>query len=169
MLNNTVLNHPMSIARMSLSLMMYISLILYIIYMNTAAELLPFSLSGKEQREVFREHHPEIQNMLNVDQVLPYLNQHKLLTIEEQEELQNLFPKRSQVISRLVIWIPRKGSDALWTFMVCLKSSSDGTAHGELVTVLQRSVDEMIKRRGQENTGTGKFRFQYHVLYVPIS
>lgn len=47
-------------------------------------------------------------------------------------------------IDMLLKWIPKKGSDALARFIVCLRKSADGTGHDELATLLE---DEIRKVR----------------------
>ena len=91
--------------------------------------------------------------MLDLEQIFPYLNQHKLLTNSDQEVLQSPFYSRNDKITRLVMRLHRKGSNALWRFIICLRSSVDGTAHNELASELQSAVNEELTRKRVETTG----------------
>ena len=92
--------------------------------------------------------------MLDLEQIFPYLNQHKLLTNSDQEVLQSPFYSRNNKITRLVTRLHRKGSNALWRFIICLRSSADGTAHNELASELQSAVNEELTRTPLAPTST---------------
>lgn len=107
------------------------------------------SPTPKQQTEILRACHPDIQSLLDLEQIFPYLNQCKLLTDTEREEMQspiNIY-NRTQKIARLVEFLPRKGSDALQRFIECLKSSTDGTAHDELAEKLYTEAEQVLTRK----------------------
>ena len=108
--------------------------------------------------------------MLDLEQIFPYLNQHKLLTNSDQEALQSPFYSRNEKVTRLVTRLHRKGSNALWRFIICLRSSADGTAHDELASKLQSAVNEELTRRPLAPTSkiipTVQSRFTYNNYYI---
>ena len=110
-------------------------------------------LTPEEQQEVLNAHHPEIKNFLDLEQIFPYLNQKNLLTDMEREELHGLVYNRNQKIRKLVSWLPKKGSDGLQRFVVCLRSSVEGTAHQELADALQEAAQEVVVKRDDTTTG----------------
>ena len=79
-----------------------------------------FSLPAKTQEEILGRYHPDVQNMLDLEQIFPYLNQHKLLTNSDQEVLQSPFYSRNDKITRLVmrLHIYYSGVAALITFFM---------------------------------------------------
>lgn len=124
------------------------------------------SPTPKQQTEILRACHPDIQGLLDLEQIFPYLNQCKLLTDTEREEMQspiNVY-NRNQKITRLVEFLPRKGSDALQRFIECLKSSTDGTAHDELAEKLYTEAEQVLTRR-KNNAG----RYNDHALPNPCT
>ena len=104
--------------------------------------------------ETLRACHPSIQGLLDLEQIYPHLNQRKLLTDTEREDLQSFVYSRNQKIARLVEVLPRKGSDALQRFIECLQSSTDGTAHGELADKLYSEAEEVLKRKDRSGMST---------------
>lgn len=50
-------------------------------------------------------------------------------------------------IHKLMTWIPRKGSNALYHFIICLRHSADGTGHQELADKLEKEA-----RKGRQYT-----------------
>ncbi len=92
--------------------------------------------------------------MLDYGQIFPYLNKHRLLTESDQEDL-DAMSRRSQKIDWLVRSLPRKGSDALWKFLDSLRQTADGTAHNELVSLLQEQINEVKGRRTTVNGKVG--------------
>ena len=93
---------------------------------------------------------------MDLEQIFPYLNQKNLLTNTEREELHSSVDvyNRNQKITKLVSWLPKKGSDGLQRFVVCLRSSVEGTAHQELADLLQKAAQEVVVKR-EEDTTTG--------------
>lgn len=109
-------------------------------------------LSSKEQERILDAHHPEIKACLDIDEIFPHLNQHHLLTNAEKQVLQNPMDTANPKIDKLLLWIPRKGPNALHDFITCLRKSADGTGHAELADKLEK--DERKRRQHKPEGGT---------------
>ena len=114
------------------------------------AEHLPSTtagLSAKQQERVVDARYRDIQDGLNLDEIFPHLCQHHLLTSAEKQELLNPMYTSNHKIHKLMMWIPRKGSNALHHFIICLRQSADGTGHLELADKLEKEA-----RKGRRHT-----------------
>ena len=97
-------------------------------------------LSAKQQEQVLDAHYRDIQDCLNLDEIFPHLCQHHLLTSTEKQELLNPMYTSNHKIRKLMMWIPRKGRNALHHFIICLRHSADGTGHLELADKLEKEA-----------------------------
>ena len=104
-------------------------------------------LSAKQQEQILDAHQQDIQDCLNLEEVFPHLCQHCLLTSTEKQELLNQTSTTNHKIRKLMMWIPRKGSNALHSFIICLRHSADGTGHQELADKLEKEA-----RKGRQYT-----------------
>ena len=115
-------------------------------------------LHPSDQEKILRKHHVELLRLLNFDLLLPYLNQHDLLTRDEHEDLVNPLHTSATRINKLLIWLPCKGSKFLYRFVECLQQSAEECPpHKELRDLLQRTIRSTIHRqgsRGQYNCTT---------------
>ena len=107
-------------------------------------------LDSEQQERILNSLHPSVRRMLNVHEIFSQLNQQGLLTPLEKGKLRNDLYTEDQKIDNIIEWIPRKGSDALGRFLICLEESSEGTAHGELVGLLKREIRKERLRRQQK-------------------
>ena len=98
------------------------------------------NLSAKQQERVLDSCFQDIQDCLNLDEIFPHLCQHCLLTSNEKQELLNQTYTTNHRIHKLMMWIPRKGSNALHRFITCLRHSADGTGHLELADKLEKEA-----------------------------
>ena len=98
------------------------------------------NLSAKQQERVLDSCSQDIQDCLNLDEIFPHLCQHCLLTSAEKQELLNQTYTTNHRIHKLMMWIPRKGSNALHHFIICLRQSADGTGHLELADKLEKEA-----------------------------
>lgn len=105
------------------------------------------SLSANQQERVLDARYQDIQDCLNLDEIFPHLCQHHLLTSTEKQELLNPMYTSNYKIHKLMMWIPRKGSNALYHFITCLRHSADGTGHQELADKLEKEA-----RKGRQYT-----------------
>ena len=114
------------------------------------------SLSPSKQEKILAHCHPRIRNSLDIQAILPHLNQQDLLTSDERDILlQNSHSTRCNKIDHLLQWLPRKGEDALERFIQCLRSSSEGTGHRELATLL---AEEAARQATPKPTFNRKLR-----------
>ena len=90
---------------------------------------------------------------MNVEVLLPYLNQHGLLTRDEHEDLINPLHTSATKVNKLLVWLPCKGSRFLYRFVECLQQSAEECPpHKELGNLLQRTISNTVHRqnsRGQ--------------------
>ena len=121
------------------------------------------NLSAKQQERVLDSCSQDIQDCLNLDEIFPHLCQHCLLTSTEKQELLNQTYTTNHKIHKLMMWIPRKGSNALHHFIVCLRHSADGTGHLELADKLEKEA-----RKGWQSTKKGTLSDNCRVSYVYI-
>lgn len=96
-------------------------------------------MTHKQQEDILNSLHPELRR-LHLKQLFPYLNQERLLSPPEDEELMNERFTTPDRVDMLLKWIPKKGPDALARFLVCLRKSADGTGHDELATMLENEI-----------------------------
>ena len=110
-------------------------------------------LHPSDQEKILRKYHVELLRQLNFDLLLPYLNQHGLLTRDEHEDLINPLHTSATRINKLLIWLPRKGSRFLYRFVECLQQSAEECPpHKELGDLLQKTIQSTVHRqdrRGQ--------------------
>ena len=98
-------------------------------------------LHPSDQEKIFLKHHPDLLRLLNFDSLLPYLNQHGLLTRDEHEDLVNPLHTYPIRVSKLLVWLPRKGSRFLYRLVQCLdQSAEECPPHKELGDLLQRAI-----------------------------
>ena len=90
---------------------------------------------------------------MNVDSLLPHLNQRGLLTRDEHEDLINSVHTSATKVNKVLVWLPRKGSRFLYRFVRCLyQSAEECPPHKELGDLLQRTISNTVHRqnsRGQ--------------------
>ena len=112
-------------------------------------------LHPSDQEKILRKHHVELLRQLNFDLLLPYLNQHGLLTGDDHEDLVNPLHTSATRINKLLILLPRKGSRFLYRFVECLQQSAEECPpHKELRDLLQGMIRSTVHRqasRGQYN------------------
>ena len=93
------------------------------------------------QARILARCHTRIRATLDIDAIFPHLNEQGLLTHNETYILRNNLHTVQYRIDCLVQWLPRKGTDALSRFIVCLRmSSGDALGHEELANLLDRAV-----------------------------
>ena len=108
-------------------------------------------LHPPEQEKILQKYHVELLRQLNVELLLPYLNQHGLLTRDEHEDLINPLHTSAIRVSKLLVWLPRKGSRFLYRFVQCLdQSTEECPPHKELGDLLQRTIRSTVHRQGSK-------------------
>ena len=115
-------------------------------------------LHPSDQEKILRKHHLELLRLLNIELLLPYLNQHGLLTGNEHEDLINPLHTSTTKANKLVVWLPHKGSRFLYKFIECLQQSAEECPpHGELADALDRAIHHTVhmrRTRGQQVNST---------------
>ena len=98
------------------------------------------------QRLALEECNVSFINKLDVTSILPYLIARHLLTEDDKQVL--MLPTRTQVekTQYLLDVMPRKATGWFEQFIECLRESTDGTGHGDLVTELEAKVQELKDR-----------------------
>ena len=91
-------------------------------------DLLPPNL----QKDVIRISSVAIHKRLNIDEIVPYLNEQGLISAEEMDVLCSPYLLREYKINKLINGLPLKGSDFLRQFLHCLLQTTNGTGHKEL-------------------------------------
>ena len=87
----------------------------------------------------------DMQRLLDVESVYPYLFSAGCITAEDVEHLKTFHHNRNRMVVELAYLISKKRGKGLRTFMAALEQSSDHPGHHELLTILQQS----IRRRRQ--------------------
>lgn len=95
----------------------------------------------KIQKRVFSDCTGVINQFLDVATALPHLRGENLTTEEEFDVLSNPQNSRQHKINTLIKGLPLKGEDFLYRFLRCLRSTTDGTAHEELVQQICIKLD----------------------------
>ena len=80
-----------------------------------------------DQEKIFRKHNVELSRLLNIDLLLPYLNQHGLLTRDEPEDLDNplplLPPKSANCPYGCLVKVPGFCTDLFTVFSSLLRNA----------------------------------------------
>ena len=85
---------------------------------------------------VLKKQQPELVRLINLLELVPYLNRHELLTDREDDILQNsLVPHHDRVLNLLRI-IEKKGRDGYEKFLQALKEETSHLGHRQVVNIL---------------------------------
>ena len=85
---------------------------------------------------VLKRQQPELVRLINLLELVPYLNRHELLTDREDYILQNsLVPHHDRVLNLLQI-IEKKGCDGYEKFLQALKEETSHLGHRQVVNIL---------------------------------
>ena len=105
-------------------------------------------LSVRAQKAILSRHRTAFLQNLHVDEIRPYLYQHGLLSADQFVKVSTDSYNRTEKISKILKWIPKKGPDALKKLVSSLQESSSGTgtAHDELASELKQSLQTSDSR-----------------------
>ena len=96
----------------------------------------PIILTHVGFTNVLKKHQPELVRLINLPELVPYLNRHELLTNRENEILQNsLCPLHDRVLN-LLRFIEKKGPDGYEKFLQALKEETSHMGHRQVVKLL---------------------------------
>ena len=96
--------------------------------------------------KILQEHHTDLRETLNVQEMIPLMRKHELLTEEECQKLK-LMTIDAEKIDQLVHILPRKGRFAYPKFIKCLESEKRHLGHPELVVKLKETA---AKQKSQQ-------------------
>ena len=80
-------------------------------------------------------------NLVNVNDLLPYLLQHQLLNRNEEEHLEQVVHTSVEKTQMLLGYLKRKGADGLQKFLCCLKLAHEHVGHKELADKLKQLME----------------------------
>ena len=96
----------------------------------------PIILTHVGFTNVLKKQQPELIRLINLPELVPYLNRHELLTNRENDILQNsLVPHHDRVLNLLRI-IEKKGRDGYEKFLQALKEETSHLGHRQVVNIL---------------------------------
>ena len=96
-------------------------------------------LLSTDYRDLLMEHHPHIDQLLDLPSLIPHLNAHYLLTPGQAEHLGNEHFSHSQRVGKLLEYIQRKGLEGYRLFLQAIEEERTHIGHKELYTVLSKS------------------------------
>ena len=88
---------------------------------------------------------PKLHQHLNIDAIHPHLQHHVMLTRDESYTLANPNKTPGERVEFTINKLPSKVSGWWEKFINSLKSSTDGTAHGELAKIFEDTLTELKK------------------------
>ena len=102
-------------------------------------------LSPDQQERILDAVYPSLRFQLNIDDLLPYLCQKRMLTRKQKEILANRHCSREEKVDQLISWIQQKGPNSLQYFIDCLKESEE-IGHEELLRELESEIERELRR-----------------------
>ena len=100
----------------------------------------PIILTHVGFTNVLKKQQPELVRLINLLELVPYLNRHELLTNRENDILQNsLVPHHDRVLNLLQI-IEKKGPDGYEKFLRALKEETSHLGHRQVVNILTAGI-----------------------------
>ena len=88
---------------------------------------------------MLEEHHPDIEQHLDLPALIPQLNAHHLLTPGQAEHLSNEYYSHSQRVVKLLEYIQKKGLEGYKRFLQAIEEETTHIGHKELYAVLAKS------------------------------
>ena len=95
------------------------------------------------QKTVLRNCSPSIVELLDFTAIVPYLCASNLLTDENVRMLKNISVSQQEKAQYLVYILPRKAEGWFGRFLDCLRQSTEGTSHADLIKELEVSLDDL--------------------------
>ena len=92
-----------------------------------------------EYRVLLEEHHPDIEQLLDLPALIPQLNAHHLLTPGQAEHLSNEHYSHSQRVVKLLEYIQKKGLEGYKRFLQAIEEETTHIGHKELYAILAKS------------------------------
>ena len=104
--------------------------------------------------KVLQVHHEDLRRTLNVQELIPLMRKHDLLTTEECQDIKHKLGD-AEKIDQLVHILPRKGKLAYIKFIQCLESEKQHLGHPELVLKLKETAEKLKCQQPNVCTGRG--------------
>ena len=82
----------------------------------------------------------DLKTLVNVDALLPYLQQHQLVTVVEESYLSNMLYSSSIRAQMLLGYLKYKGDGSLQMFLCSLNLAHEHKGHKELADKLKRHM-----------------------------
>lgn len=98
------------------------------------------------QRLALEECYVIFTNKLDVTTILPYLTAKHLLTNDDRQVLMTYTKTQVEKAQYLLDILPRKANGWFEKFIECLRESTDGTGHGDLVMELETKLQELVEK-----------------------
>lgn len=100
------------------------------------------NITARQFEEVLSKSHSSIRQYVDLDSLVPYLNEEGLLSKDDLSFLNNKLYQQSNRIDYLICSLPSKGNDAESRFMKCLENAKDHSGHEDLLKILQHNISE---------------------------
>ena len=108
------------------------------------------------QKTVLRNCSSSIVELLDFTAVVPYLCSNNLLTDENIRMLRNISISQKDKAQYLVYILPRKAEGWFGRFLDCLRQSSEGTSHANLIKELEVNLDDLKEINSSKQSAIGE-------------
>ena len=83
---------------------------------------------------------PDLKTLVNLEALLPYLQQHQLVTVDEESYLSNMLYSSGTRAQMLLGYLKHKGDGSLQMFLCSLNLEREHKGHKELADKLKRHM-----------------------------
>ena len=83
---------------------------------------------------------PDLKTLVNLEALLPYLQQHQLVTVDEESYLSNMLYSSSIRAQMLLGYLKHKGDGSLQMFLCSLNLEREHKGHKDLADKLKRHM-----------------------------
>ena len=108
------------------------------------------------QKTVLHNCSPSIVELLDFTAIVPYLRASNLLTEENVRMLKNVSISQKDKTQYLVYILPRKAEGWFSRFLDCLRQSTEGTSHGDLIKELEVNLDDVKQMNCSRQKSVGE-------------
>ena len=108
------------------------------------------------QKTVLRNCSSSIVELLDFTAIVPYLHASNLLTDENLRMLKNISVSQQDKTQYLVYILPRKAEGWFGRFLDCLRQSTEGTSHGDLIKELEVNLDDLKQINSSKQKSIGE-------------
>lgn len=95
------------------------------------------SLKTSPPKVLLRQHQPLLVQYIDLDSLIPYLNQQLLLTDDENEILLNLYLSNRKRVLKLLQFVESKGEEGFLRFLRAIESEQEHMGHVELTKLFR--------------------------------